>query len=433
MRIGIIGYGRFGKTLYKLLKDDFEILIFDKDTQLLSTVQEDSKVTTLAAILEAQVLFLCIPINQLENFIKDAGIKLKNKVVIDTLSVKAYPAKILSKCKDTEVILTHPMFGPDSTQDGFKHLTIVMHNLSSNPTTYAFWTNYFTTKQLRVVELTPHQHDKLAANSQGIVHFLGRVLQNFEFESTPIDTLGARKLKDIMEQTCNDSFELFYDLQTYNPYTSDMRIKLGKSYETLFKKLLPTRVSDNYTVYGIQGGKGSFNEEALLSHIDKSIPFKIKYLYTTKNVLDSLSKGTIDFGLFAVSNTLGGIVDETIEVLGDYKFEIVTQITLNIRHFLMKRRDVTTDQITKIIAHPQVLKQCEENLSTKYPRLAKISGGGDLIDTAKAAQALHVKKLSHEHAILGPRVLAELYAFDIIDSNLQDREDNRTTFLLVKR
>jgi prephenate dehydratase len=156
-------------------------------------------------------------------------------------------------------------------------------------------------------------------------------------------------------------------------------------------------------------------------------------LYTTKNVLDSLSKGTIDFGLFAVSNTLGGIVDETIEVLGDYKFEIVTQITLNIRHFLMKRRDVTTDQITKIIAHPQVLKQCEENLSTKYPRLAKISGGGDLIDTAKAAQALHVKKLSYEHAILGPRVLAELYAFDIIDSNLQDREDNRTTFLLVKR
>ncbi|MEN9389669.1 MAG: hypothetical protein RLY61_753, partial [Candidatus Parcubacteria bacterium] len=38
MRIGIIGYGRFGKTLYKLLKDDFEILIFDKDRQLLSTV-----------------------------------------------------------------------------------------------------------------------------------------------------------------------------------------------------------------------------------------------------------------------------------------------------------------------------------------------------------------------------------------------------------
>lgn len=137
--------------------------------------------------------------------------------------------------------------------------------------------------------------------------------------------------------------------------------------------------------------------------------------------------------MFAVSNTLGGIVDETLEVLGDYKFKIVEQITLNIRHFLMTRKDIKLSDITKIIAHPQVLKQCETTLAKRYSALKKISGTGVLIDTAKAAKALHENKISSDHAILGPQVLTSLYDFTIIDSNLQDRDDNRTTFLLVKR
>lgn len=274
MKVGIIGYGRFGKTLHKLLKDDFEILIFDSDAGKLVGQNTGTASTSLDTVLDAQTLFLCIPINKLESFMLSAGDKLAGKVLIDTLSVKTYPAKILRKYKACEVILTHPMFGPDSTKAGFKDLPIVMHNLTSNSTTYNFWLDYFASKQLKVVELTPQKHDRLAASSQGVVHFLGRVLEHFNFVSTPIDTMGAKKLKEIMEQTCNDSFELFSDLQTYNPYTSDMRIKLGKSYEEVFKKLLPKRVSNKFTVYGIQGGKGSFNEEALISYIDKSKPLR---------------------------------------------------------------------------------------------------------------------------------------------------------------
>ncbi len=433
MKVGIIGYGRFGKTLHRLLKDDFEVLLLDKDVKQLEGQDPIRAFTELDDILSAKALFLCIPISNLASFMLSSGNKLEGKVLIDTLSVKAYPAKILSKYKACRVILTHPMFGPDSTKAGFKGLPIVMHNLTADPATYTFRHNYFQTKQLKIVGLTPQKHDKLAASSQGVVHFLGKVLQHFDYPSTPIDTMGAKKLKEIMEQTCNDSFELFSDLQTYNPYTNDMRIKLGTAYEEVFKKLLPKCVNAKFTVYGIQGGKGSFNEEALMSYIDKDKPFRIKYLYTTRNVLNNLSRGTIDYGLFAVSNTLGGIVDETLDVLGDYKFKIVEQITLNIRHFLMTRKDIKVDDITKIIAHPQVLKQCETTLAKKYSTLEKISGTGVLIDTAHAAKALHENKISSDHAILGPHVLAGLYDFAIIDSNLQDRDDNRTTFLLVKR
>ena len=40
--------------------------------------------------------------------------------------------------------------------------------------------------------------------------------------STEINTLGFNDLLGVIEQTCNDSWDLFRDLQKYNPYTGEM-------------------------------------------------------------------------------------------------------------------------------------------------------------------------------------------------------------------
>ena len=70
--------------------------------------------------------------------------------------------------------------------------------------------------------MTPDKHDKLAASSQGITHFIGRVLHKSGIKSTQINTLGFNDLLGVIEQTCNDSWDLFKDLQNYNPYTKEM-------------------------------------------------------------------------------------------------------------------------------------------------------------------------------------------------------------------
>ncbi|MFY0100153.1 hypothetical protein ABTQ08_22055, partial [Acinetobacter baumannii] len=79
--------------------------------------------------------------------------------------------------------------------------------------------SFFEKKTLHVVELTAEEHDRMAANSQGLTHFVGRMLGELDFHSTPIDTLGARRLLEIKNQVCNDSWQLFEDLQTLNPFT----------------------------------------------------------------------------------------------------------------------------------------------------------------------------------------------------------------------
>lgn len=185
---------------------------------------------------------------------------------------------------------------------------------------------------------------------------------------------------------------------------------------------------------GIQGGKGSFNELALKTFFESSPeqPYRIKYLHTTENVLAALDKGEIDRGQFAIKNTLGGEVAESVEAMKKHKFEIICQYDLKVAHTLMMSPNARVEDLDTVVAHPQALKQCKEHLK-KYPKLKQFSGEGDLVDPSTWAENLSKGKIGFNHAILGNKKLAELNKLTVIQENMQDSDNNYTTFLLVKR
>lgn len=248
-KISIIGFGRFGKTLYRLLKDDFQIQLFDNRPSAFKNVILNARTKVskdLKSVYNSDVVFYAVPISSFAEVIRSHFRYFRdNQLLIDVLSVKIHPQNVFKKQlfqSKTQAILTHPMFGPDSSIDGFDDLSIMMNKFQASDENYLYWKEYFTKKGLLVVELTAEQHDRMAANSQGVTHFIGRILEDFNFEQTSIDTLGAKKLQEVRTQTCNDTWELFSDLQSYNPYTNKMRLKLGKSYNRLYNMLLPGRV-----------------------------------------------------------------------------------------------------------------------------------------------------------------------------------------------
>ena len=100
---------------------------------------------------------------------------------------------------------------------------------------YQYWHTYFENKDITIVALTPDEHDRLAARSQGITHLLGRTLQKMGVTETPIDTLGFERLLGIMNQTCNDSWDLFQDLETYNPYSEPLLNEILTTMKDVFK------------------------------------------------------------------------------------------------------------------------------------------------------------------------------------------------------
>ncbi|MFA6253791.1 MAG: prephenate dehydrogenase/arogenate dehydrogenase family protein [Candidatus Paceibacterota bacterium] len=429
-RLAIVGFGRFGQTLHRLLKDDFAITVYDPN------YRQSAK--NLADVYNCPVIFYAVPISAFESVIALHRQYFKDQLLIDVLSVKLHPEKVFKKyLKGTKAraILTHPMFGPDSSKDGFAGLRLVMDRFSATAKEYVGWKKYFSTKKLEIIEMSAKEHDRLAASSQGLTHFIGRLLNDMDFKESKIDTLGAKKLHEVVRQTCNDTWELFLNLQNYNPYTKKVRLELGEAYDHLYNKLIPKRIHTHKIVFGIQGGIGSFNEEALLDYVARHEikNYEIKYLYTTEKVMRQLHEGNIDYGQFAIHNSVGGVVQESTYALAKYKVKIVEEFAILIRHFLMRRGDADPKKIKTIMAHPQVFAQCQSTLAEKYKGWDLQSGKGDLVDTARAAQALSLGKLPKQTAILGPANLAKLYNLEVVAKDLQDNKQNLTSFFMVSR
>jgi len=429
-KVAIVGFGRFGKTLYRMIKDDFNIAIYDPKYR--------RSVKNLAEVYKCLVVFYAVPISYFEKVIAGHRKHFKDHLLIDVLSVKTYPKEVFKKyLKGTRAraILTHPLFGPDSSKEGFAGLPLVIDRFNSKSEEYAFWKKYFSGKGIVVVQMTAEKHDRLAAKSQGLAHFIGRMLKEMEFKKSPIDTVGVKKLHEVMNQTCNDTWELFLNLQNYNLYTKAMRLSLGRAYDKLYNELLPKRVDPQKIIFGIQGGVGSFNEEALLDYITrhKIGNYGIKYLYTSEKVLRELHRGDIDYGQFAMHNSIGGIVGESTHALAKYKVKIIEEFAIIVRHFLMRRKDADFKKIKTIMAHPQVFAQCKSTLNKRYKDWKLISGKGNMLDTAVAAKNLSLGKLPRNTAILGPLNLAKLYDFEVMDENLQDNKQNYTSFFMVSR
>jgi prephenate dehydrogenase len=242
--ISIVGFGRVGRTLARLFDGDFNLTIFNR-----SKISEDSiklfkNITVTTKIPEVylnNVIFYCVPISEFEKVVRSHMKYFSNNLIIDTLSVKEYPEKIFKKFQKPKLftaILTHPMFGPDSSKDTFDNLPIIINNFSAKKDIYDQWIKYFKKKKLKVIEMTPHNHDKIAASSQGLTHFIGRLLQMYGYKSSSIDSEGAKKMLEIMDQVCNDSWELYEDLQKYNPHTKKMVKKLDRVFKKLHRKTI---------------------------------------------------------------------------------------------------------------------------------------------------------------------------------------------------
>ena len=229
-RVSIIGFGRFGAMLHSLLSKGFEVDVFDKNSIDNSDVNEVS----LEDALQNETIFIAVPIRDFENLVKEISKKISSeKTVIDVCSVKVFPKKVMldNLSNETDIIATHPLFGPDSLKDSGSVMT--MESVRNTFGRYDFWKNYFESQNISIEEISAEEHDMMAARSQGLTHFVGRVIDDFGTNQTRIDTEGYKALHKLVNQTCNDTWELFEDIQNFNPFTEKMISELNESFEKI--------------------------------------------------------------------------------------------------------------------------------------------------------------------------------------------------------
>jgi len=238
--VSVYGYGRFGRFWADILAEDFMVKVSSRRGLKKEDVSEKVEITDFNGLFESDAIFYCVAISSFEEVLKlSAKYAKKETVFFDTCSVKVFPVKWMQENlpAGSKIIATHPMFGPDSYFKDTVDLPMVMCNVNTENTLFNKWVEYFSDKKMRTEIMTAHEHDEMVAYSQGITHYIGRVLADLNLRNTKINTLGYKKLLEIIEQTCNDSRQLFLDLQKFNPYTKNMRIDLHESIEKIYSML----------------------------------------------------------------------------------------------------------------------------------------------------------------------------------------------------
>jgi len=238
MTVGIYGLGRFGTFWAELLARSVPVCAYSRSEDRATParvrrVGEDE-------LLSQPVIILCVAISAVEEvLLRMRGRLSPGVVVMDTCSVKTYPVELMRRLlpESASILGTHPMFGPDSARGGVAGLPMILCPARVSAKEMERWREFFSGLGLAVTVMTPDDHDREAAFTQGIAHYVGRVLADLGVKRSPIGTVGYNKLLEIMEQTCNDPWQLFLDLQRLNPHTREMREKLERSIRSVMSAI----------------------------------------------------------------------------------------------------------------------------------------------------------------------------------------------------
>jgi len=129
-----------------------------------------------------------------------------------------------------------------------------------------------------------------------------------------------------------------------------------------------------------------------------------------------------------IENSLEGAVNVTLDVLakedGLYiDDELIIPINLN----LVAKKGTAARDIKVIISHPQPLGQCRNYLNRDFQAAILMEENS----TSKSAQ--RVAAGDGTFAAITSNIAAKIHGLEILESNVQDAENNRTRFVIISK
>src|SRR5579884_1674305 len=107
----------------------------------------------------------------------------------------------------------------------------------------------------------------------------------------------------------------------------------------------------------IQGERGSFSHEAVLTFLHKS---SLVTCGLSADVFDAVESRRADAALIPLENSLAGSVAEHYDLLLTREVHIQQEFRLRIRHNLIAAPGVKLKDVTRVYSHPVALDQCRE-------------------------------------------------------------------------
>jgi prephenate dehydrogenase len=238
--IGIIGFGRFGELTARYLSREFPVVVHSRSSKTAEIRAAGACSGSLKEACDQAMVILCVPISTMQATLrKIAPLLRSDALVADVCSVKAQPLQWMHSLLPATVSIlpTHPLFGPDSAAHTLAGCKIVLCPGRLDSARYARIKTWLEDKGLIVIEATPEEHDRKIAISLTLTHFIGRCLAEFGAGELDIDTEGYKRLMHILGVVQHDTWQLFKDMNDYNPYARQQRIEFMQAMAAIHERL----------------------------------------------------------------------------------------------------------------------------------------------------------------------------------------------------
>lgn len=169
------------------------------------------------------------------------------------------------------------------------------------------------------------------------------------------------------------------------------------------------------------GPQGSFSEHAALEHFGHAIT-RLR-CDSFDEVFRAVEAGQADVGMVPVENSTEGAVNRTLDLLLNSPLKVLGERSIKIHHNLMTKSG-TLEGVTRVMAHPQALAQCQAWLTQHVPGLARDAASSN-------GEAARQASLDPTVAAIAGETAAQAWNLGIVASGIQDDPQNRTRFLAV--
>lgn len=141
------------------------------------------------------------------------------------------------------------------------------------------------------------------------------------------------------------------------------------------------------------------------------------------DVFQAVEQGRADYGVVPIENSTEGVVGHTLDRLVETRGTICGEIFLEIHLHLLSRTG-RSEEIQRIVSHPQALAQCREWLLAHFPNVPTL-------EVSSTAQAAQMTAGDSTLAAVASSLAGEIYDLKFIEKNIEDLTNNMTRFFVV--
>jgi chorismate mutase/prephenate dehydratase len=192
----------------------------------------------------------------------------------------------------------------------------------------------------------------------------------------------------------------------------------------LFREIMSACLAQqNALKIGYLGPEGTFTQQAVLKFFGHSV--RPLPLTSVEEVFHEVESGSADFGVVPIENSTEGTVNNTLDMFLTSPLRICGEVELRIHQNLMGRMTMLGD-VRRVCGHPQSLAQCRGWLQEHMPAVERVPV------SSNAEGARRARDEDGTAAIAGAAA-AEVYGLNLLVSEIEDRPDNTTRFLIIGR